>query len=101
MGARFELFQHQTVRAVSRTGCEVKVLIADPSGTPTWINWSFDDAETAKTRVRIVERWRRAETRLTYISRNGESALVDDAQMFKKAYVARPVDRQSNRSAFG
>ena len=101
MGARFAVYQHLTVRAVSRAGTEVQVLIADPNGTPRWINWCFDDAATAKARVRIVERWRQAATRLTYVGGDGESALVDDAQLFRSAYVAPMLDQGPDSSAFG
>jgi hypothetical protein len=97
MSARLDLHQHLTVRAVSRIGADVQVVIADREGVPRWINWSFEDAGTAKRRVRIVERWRKLATPLTFVRGNGESALVDDAQLFRAACAPAPRRRTSRR----
>jgi hypothetical protein len=97
MSARLDLHQHLTVRAVSRLGADVQVLVADSDGVPRWISWSFDDAGTAKRRVRIVERWRKRATPLTFVRGNGESALVDDEQLFRAA-CASASDASRRRS---
>jgi hypothetical protein len=85
MHARVVLYQHLTVRSISQRGAELHVTVADPNGTPRWINWCFASAREAAMRARIVEHWRRRATRLTYVSRAGETALVDDAELFRAA----------------
>jgi hypothetical protein len=101
MSARFVLYQHLTVRDVTLTGSEVRVVIADPTGTPRSINWSFDDPLVAEERARVVEGWRRAATRLTYVGGNCESALVDDAQLFRTAFAGEAPGAQPGTSAIG
>jgi hypothetical protein len=85
MPRRFVLHQHLTVRSVRRKGADVHVVISDPDGGRRGIDWVFDDAEAAKERVAVIERWQRTATRLTYVAGNGESALVDDEQLFRMA----------------
>jgi hypothetical protein len=98
MNARLDLYQHIRVRSVTRVGAGVRVLISDKYGTPRWINWSFDDVGTAKRRTRTVQRWRRRRTPLTYVQGNGESALVDDEQLFKSASVSTSQARGQLRT---
>jgi hypothetical protein len=86
MRPRFRLRQHLTVRSVRREGTDVHVVATDPSGAAQRINWVFDDEQVAEQRYRVVERWRRAATRLTYVGGDGETALVDDALLFRAAY---------------
>jgi hypothetical protein len=101
MSARFVLYQHLTVQDVTRTGSDVRVVIADPNGTPRCINWSFDDVTTAEERACIVEGWRDAATRLTYVGGSSESALVDDAQLFRTAFAGEAPGAQPGTSTFG
>ena len=83
---RFDVFQDLTIRDVERVECEVTAHVLDTAGAEHWIRFRFDDAGAADAHEATLLAWSVARTRLTYVRADTRGLLVDDEELFRRAY---------------
>jgi hypothetical protein len=84
--SRLDVHQHLTVDGVRQTGSSVRVEVADRDGNRHWISFRFSDVEPAAVHAERLEQWKDRGTPLTYVRGDGHGALVDDEELFRRAY---------------
>ena len=84
-----ELHQDVVVLRVVTDGDEVEVDVfgGDPAVIGT-VSYRFPDAEDRKAQLATLTFWEREGTRLAYVRRDGEVALMDDRARFDDAWEA-------------
>ena len=84
-----ELHQDVVVLRVVTDGDEVEVDVfgGEPAVIGT-VSYRFPDAEDRKAQVSTLTFWEREGTRLAYVRRDGEVALMDDQARFDDAWEA-------------
>lgn len=83
---RFDVFQDLTIRGVERDASEVTAHVLDVSGAEHWIRFRFDDPGAADAHEATLLAWNVAHTRLTYVRSASRGLLVDDEELFRRAY---------------
>jgi hypothetical protein len=83
---RLDVHQHLVVDGVRQTGPSVRVEVADRDGNRHWIAFRFSDVAPAARHAARLNEWQDLRTPLTYVRGDGHGALVDDAEMFRRAY---------------
>ena len=83
---RFDVFQDLTIRDVERVGCEVTAHVVDTAQSQHWIRFRFDDDGAADAHETTLLAWTVASTRLTYVRADARGFLVDDEELFRRAY---------------
>jgi hypothetical protein len=80
---------HQDVVVIRVTGdgeeIEVDVFGGDPAVIGT-VSYRFPDQDDRKAQLATLAFWERAGTRLVYVRRDGEVALMDDEARFQDAW---------------
>lgn len=84
--SRLDVHQHLTVDGVRQDGPCVRVEVADRDGARHWISFRFSDIAPAEQHAARLEDWQQRGTSLTYVRGDGHGALVDDAELFRRAY---------------
>jgi hypothetical protein len=82
-----ELHQDVVVIRVSGEGDEVEVDVfgGDPAVIGT-VSYRFPDDDDRKAQLATLTFWEREGTRLVYVRRDGEVALMDDQARFQDAW---------------
>jgi hypothetical protein len=83
-----EVHQDVVVLRVTADGDEVEVDVfgGDPAVIGT-VSYRFPDAEDRKSQLATLTFWEREGTRLVYVRREGEVALMDDKARFDDAWT--------------
>ncbi|MEY2567588.1 MAG: hypothetical protein QOE35_2117 [Actinomycetota bacterium] len=80
---------HQDVVVIRVTGdgeeVEVDVFGGDPAVIGT-VSYRFPDQDERKAQLATLTFWERESTRLVYVRRDGEVALMDDEARFQDAW---------------
>jgi hypothetical protein len=87
---RFDVFQDLTINGVERSGCEVTARVLDTTQADHWIRFRFDEPAAADTHEATLLGWQVAGTRLTYVRTGSRGLLVDDEELFRRAYGDEP-----------
>jgi hypothetical protein len=85
MTSKLDLYQDLRVNDVDRRKAAVLVEVADPTGTRHRISFHFADADDAAAHAETIEQWQHRATRLTYVKGARHGALVDDAELLRRA----------------
>jgi hypothetical protein len=83
---RFDVFQDLTIQTVERDQGEVTAHVLDTAGAEHWIRFRFDDLAAADTHEATLLAWSVAGTRLTYVRADNRGLLIDDEELFRRAY---------------
>ena len=83
---RFDVFQDLTIQTVERADCEVTARVLDTAGDDHWIRFRFDDLAAADAHEATLLAWNVAGTRLTYVRAETRGLLIDDEELFRRAY---------------
>jgi hypothetical protein len=83
-----ELHQDVVVIRVTGEGDEVEVDVfgGDPAVIGT-VSYRFPDEDDRRTQLATLTFWEREGTRLVYVRRDGEVALLDDEARFQDAWA--------------
>ena len=87
---RFDLFQDLTINGVDRTGSEVTARVVDTAMAGHWIRFRFDETGAADAHEAALLAWQVASTRVTYVRAGKRGLLVDDEELFRRAYGDEP-----------
>jgi hypothetical protein len=87
---RFDVFQDLTINGVERVGCEVTARVLDNVLADHWIRFRFDEPAAADSHEATLLSWQVAGTRLTYVRAGHRGLLVDDEELFRRAYGDEP-----------
>lgn len=84
-----ELHQDVVILRVTRDGEEVEVDVfgGDPPVVGT-VSYRFPDDDDRRAQLATLTYWEREGTRLVYVRREGEVALMDDEARFADAWEA-------------
>jgi hypothetical protein len=82
-----EVHQDVVILRISTIDHEVEVDVfgSDPPIVGT-VSYTFPDPKERSTHVETLQGWEREGTRLTYVRRGDEVALIDDAARFEDAW---------------
>ena len=91
-----ELHQDVVVLRVTVDGedVEVDVFGGDPAVIGT-VSYRFPDLEDREAQLATLTFWEREGTRLVYVRREGEVALMDDRARFDDAWAAESTESSS------
>lgn len=83
---QIEVFQNLVVFGVEVHGTEIRADVygGDESICGT-VLYRLDDAEMTESRARILRRWQREGTPVTYVRRGSSAALLDELAMLSEA----------------
>ena len=87
-----ELHQDVVILRVTTDGDEVEVDVfgGEPAVIGT-VSYRFPDEADRKAQLATLTFWEREGTKLAYVRRDGEVALMDDAARFQDAWAAAEV----------
>jgi hypothetical protein len=96
MPGAIELHQDVVVLRVTADGedVEVDVFGGDPAVIGT-VSYRFPDLDDRKAQLATLTFWEREGTRLVYVRREGEVALMDDRARFDDAWAAASTESSS------
>jgi hypothetical protein len=89
-GNRFDLYQDLTINGVERDGTEVTARVLDTAMVDHWIRFRFEQPGAADAHEAALLAWQVAGTRLTYVRADKRGLLVDDEELFHRAYGDEP-----------
>lgn len=86
---RIEVDQHVRVLDVKRDGNCVSVdVYGGTSPSCGFVVYQFPDTSTSEVHEQVLRSWRDAATVLTFVVRDDEVALIDDAAQFEASWSA-------------
>ena len=86
---RIRLEQHVRVLDVQRRGRRVTVDVYGGTGASCGVVvYEFPDTETSVNQEQVLRGWKDAATMLTFVHREDEVALIDDAAQFEASWSA-------------
>ena len=87
MSDRFAVHQHLTVEAVVQRCASVRVEVSGVRGDRQWIDFRFADPAIAAEQAWTIAGWRDRRQPVTYVRGGVESALLDDEELFHRAFA--------------
>jgi hypothetical protein len=89
--SRIRLRQDVTIQDIANDEDGLEVVVCTQTGHRHWIRFHCEDHESLSNQLTTLRRWMHSGTPLTYTSRGGEGALIDDRAWFEQAFDG--VDR--------